>query len=169
MVDPLDFVGIDLDGDGLFGSGGGIQVLEGVGTVAEGEEREQGAGEGDSGTEDERGELRPVQGPSRGREEDEELQRRNQMETHHRVFSESDHHRSCFLFRSPLPRSQAHSLQLVIPDSRREQKKVVAAASIAAFRKSREEEEINYGRPIDLINIKKKRKRVCGVSTMIII
>ena len=112
MVDPEPPVGFDVVGVGDAGSGEVDEVLEGVEAAAEGEGRQPCADEVHSGAKDERGELRSVQGASEW-EEDEELERRDQMEANHLVLSLCDYHLPCCLRRSSLSGFQAHSLHLL--------------------------------------------------------
>ena len=109
MVDTGGFVGLDFDGYSVFGSDEIMEVLEGKQTVAEGEERRSGGWEVHSGVEDEGGELRTVEGTAE-LEEDEELQRGDQMEASCFVFSVSDYHLSCLLYRFGDPCLQIHPL-----------------------------------------------------------
>lgn len=98
MVDSEHFVRFDFDCVCVSGAGESLEVLEGVGPVAEGEERESRAGEVHSGAEDEGSELRFVERATEW-EEDEELECRDQVEANHLVLAESDHHLPCLLCR----------------------------------------------------------------------
>lgn len=109
MVDPGSSIGLDVARYSVSGSGETMEVLEGEWAVAEGEERWPGGDEVYSGVEDERGELRSIEGTSKF-EEDEELQRRDQMEASCLVFSVSDNHLSCLLYRFGDPCLQIHPL-----------------------------------------------------------
>lgn len=62
-----------------------------------------------AGAANERGELRPVQGAG-DREENEELQRRDQVEAAHLVFSERGHRMSPLFYRSGGPCFEIHPL-----------------------------------------------------------
>lgn len=113
VVDSEHFVHFDFDCVCVSGAGESLEVLEGVGPVAEGEKRESRAGEVHSGAEDEGSELRSVERATEW-EEDEELECRDQVEANHLVLAESDHHLPCLLCRFGVSCLQIDALQRLL-------------------------------------------------------